>query len=86
MEVCDLVPNVLYLGSVWAVNRVGISASVEVELLITAKGENYDYTLYLYKCHAPTVPSPPGNFEAKSSCVDSTLCLDGTLAFSWNVS
>ena len=40
VEVCDLVPNVLYLGSVWAVNRVGVSAGVEVELLITAKGEN----------------------------------------------
>ena len=39
MEVCDLVPNVVYHGSVWAVNEVGRSEGVEVELLINASGE-----------------------------------------------
>lgn len=39
VEVCDLTPNVVYSGSVWAVNRVGVSTSVEVELLISATGE-----------------------------------------------
>ena len=39
MEVCDLVPSVFYHGSVWAVNEVGRSEAVEVELLINTTGE-----------------------------------------------
>ncbi len=40
VEVCDLVPNIVYSGSVWAVNRMGPSEGVDIELLISAQGKN----------------------------------------------